>query len=469
MASTERATLEIIEDIDWEMAKKDFKFFFEKILGWQLADHHAKWFHNLNTHNRYCVKASRDHGKSTLFLGYLLWKVIFTPRLDTMIFSHSLDQSIRHMRSLNDLIDSSPMLAKMKDKDAWSKTFFGFTNGSRINAKSVGGGVRGAHPDMVLLDDILWGTTDTELQRVASWFYEVLVPTLHHTSQLCIVGTPFTPTDLYTELERRDGYLVETYPAINAKGDPLWPWRWSLEALDARRMDMPAIAFTREYLCEPMDDMSSLFPTAIVNACKDPHLTLMDRRHDDDDSQYFIGWDPAISSDRQADYTVMLVLRRPSDSPETLELVHVVRRKGMDFRTQIIEIQRLNNKFNPEVIELEANHFQRVFATELRADTDLPIKTFISTKQRRESLLMGLVLRFEREQIRLPWGDERSRDLISQLEHELIMFGMSKQGKLDSIARHDDFAIALALGNWATTEFRERIIDLDALMSGLID
>ncbi len=232
---------------------------------------------------------------------------------------------------------------------------------------------------------------------------------------------------------------------------------------------MPAIAFTREYLCEPMDDMSSLFPSTVVNACKEPNLVLMDRRDRDDDSQYFIGWDPAISSDRQADYTVMLVLRRPADAPETLELVHVVRKKGMDFRTQIIEIQRLNSKFRPEVIELEANHFQRVFATELRADTDLPIKTFISTKQRRESLLMGLVLRFEREQIRLPWGDERSRDIVSQLEHELIMFGMSKEGKLDSIARHDDFAIALALGNWATTEFRERIIDLDALMSGLID
>ena len=141
----------------------------------------------------------------------------------------------------------------------------------------------------------------------------------------------------------------------------------------------------------------------------------------------------------------------------------------MDFRTQKFEIQRLNNRIQPEVIELEANHFQRVFATELRADTALPIKTFISTKQRRESLLMGLVLRFEREQMRLPWGDERSRDLISQLEHELIMFGMSKEGKLESIARHDDFAIALALAVWSTTEFRERIIDLDDLMVGLID
>ena len=165
----------------------------------------------------------------------------------------------------------------------------------------------------------------------------------------------------------------------------------------------------------------------------------------------------------------MLVLRRPASNPELLELVHVVRRKAMDFRTQIMEIQRLNNRFQPDIIELEANHFQRVFATELRADTDLPIRTFISTRQKRESLLMGLVLRFEREQMRLPWGDDRSRDVVGQLEKELLMFGMSKKGRLESIARHDDFAIALALANWATTEFRERIVDLDELMEGLLD
>ena len=460
---------DLVHEIDYEMSKRSFKFFFEQIMEFQLSHHHADWVHNLDTHNRYCVKAARDHGKSTLFLCYLLWKVAFNPKTDSIIFSHSLDQSIRHMRTLNDLIDSVPWLAEMKKKDSWAKTFFGFKNGSRISAKSVGGAVRGAHPDIILCDDILWGTTETELQKVASWFYEVMIPTLHHSAKLMIVGTPFTPTDLYTELESKDGYLVETYPAMNAKGEPLWPERWSLEALDARRNDMPAIAFAREYLCEPMDDMSSLFPSHLLQASKDTHRTLLTRPDGDPDDQYFIGWDPAISSDRQADYTVMLVVRRPASNPELLELVHVIRRKGMNFRTQIMEIQRLNNRFQPDIIELEANHFQRVFATELRADTDLPIRTFISTKQKRESLLMGLVLRFEREQIRLPWGDDRSRDLIGQLEKELLMFGMSKKGRLESIARHDDFAIALALANWATTEFRERIVDLDELMEGLLD
>ena len=457
---------EVVYEIDFQMCKKDFQFFFEDICGWQLADHHAIWVDNLQSHNRYCVKASRDHGKSVLFLSYLLWKVCFFPGTDAMIFSHSLDQTIRHMRFLNDMIESIPMLAVMKKKDTWAKTYFGFSNGSRISAKSVGGGVRGAHPDIILCDDILWGTTDTELKRVASWFYEVLVPCLHHTSKLMIVGTPFTPTDLYTELEEKPGYRVETYPAINAQGEPLWPERWDLEALDARRADMPAVAFTREYLCEPIDDASSLFPSTVLAPCESRNHILANRRltekeggmHDD---QYFIGWDPAISSERAADYTVMTVLRQPSAQPNIVEIVHITRRKGMDFRTQIMEIQRLNNKFSPEVIELEANHFQRVFATELRANTDLPIKTFISSKTKRESLLMGLVLKFEREQVVLPMGDEYSRNLMAELKQELLLFGMSRKGKLESIGRHDDMVISLALAHWGTTEFKDRIVDLD--------
>jgi hypothetical protein len=159
----------------------------------------------------------------------------------------------------------------------------------------------------------------------------------------------------------------------------------------------------------------------------------------------------------------MTVLRRPSDEPNKLEIVHITRRKGMDFRTQIMEIQRLNNKFRPEVIELEANHFQRVFATELRANTDLPIKTFISSKTKRESMLMGLVLKFEREQMVLPMGDENSRTMMAELKQELLLFGMSKQGKLESIGRHDDMVISLALAHWATTEFQDRIVDLDEI------
>ena len=125
---------------------------------------------------------------------------------------------------------------------------------------------------------------------------------------------------IYTQNLKVGKDLVETYPAINVKGEALWPERWDLESLDARRADMPAIAFAREYLCEPMDDVSSLFPSTILQAAKDSSLKLIEREVGDPDDQYFIGWDPAISSDRAADYTVMVVIRRPLLIPNCLRL-----------------------------------------------------------------------------------------------------------------------------------------------------
>ena len=105
----------------------------------------------------------------------------------------------------------------------WAKSYFEFTNGSRMMAKSVGGATRGFHPDVVVCDDILWGTTSSELQRAADWFYTVLLPVLHHTGRLMMVGTPFSYNDLYAELEEKDTFQVETYPAILPNGEPLWP------------------------------------------------------------------------------------------------------------------------------------------------------------------------------------------------------------------------------------------------------
>ena len=129
---------------------------------------------------------------------------------------------------------------------------------------------------MVVCDDILWGTSASELQRAADWFYAVLLPVLHHSSRLMMVGTPFSYNDLYDELEEKDTFVVETYPAILPNGEPLWPGRWPLDALKVREASMPAIKFAREYLCEPIHDLSSMFPADILEAARDKDLVLLD-------------------------------------------------------------------------------------------------------------------------------------------------------------------------------------------------
>ena len=470
---------QFILEMDREMSAKSFRYFFTEILGFEYSYHHECWDKGLDSNRYYCVKASRDHGKSVFFMSYALWIAAFQPNTHVMIFSHSLEQTLEHMRFIRNNIESTPCLRHLiPEGRPWRKTYFDFANGSRMMAKSVGGGTRGFHPNVVVCDDILWGTTGTELQRAADWFYGVLLPVLHHSGRMMIVGTPFSYNDLYAELEQREAFTVETYPAINTEGKALWPERWDLESLDQRRLSMPAIQFSREYLCEPIHDVASMFPNDILEKARDRDLVLLDRAEMEYDEegesagifgQHFIGWDTAIASDKNADFTAMLVLRTLPDDG-TKQIVGVHHERGMSGAAQKRQILMMNNRFQPDLIELEGNNFQRMFAAELQdMRNDIPIKTFMTTRQRKESMFMSLLMAFEQGQIRTPYGDERSREFTHKLEQELNRFGMQKNGKLESVGTHDDLAMALALANWGTKEFRGSLVMLDDYMPGFGD
>ena len=82
---------------------------------------------------------------------------------------------------------------------------------------------------------------------------------------------------------------------------------------------------------------------------------------------------------------------------------------------------------------------------------------------------MSLLLAFEQGQIKLPYGDDRSRRFTHKVEEELNRFGMQKNGRLESVGTHDDLAMSLALANWGTKEFRGSVVLLDDVMPGFDD
>ena len=125
----------------------------------------------------------------------------------------------------------------------------------------------------------------------------------------------------------------------------------------------------------------------------------------------------------------------------------------------------LNNRFQPDLIELEGNNFQRMLEAEMRElAADMPIRVFMTTRTKKESLFMSLLLAFEQGHIKTPYGDEESKRFTHLLETELNRFGMQKNGKLESVGTHDDLAMSLALANWATKEFKGTVVLLDDLM-----
>ena len=384
------------------------------------------------------------------------------PNTEVLFFSHSQHQSIDHMGKMNELIETTPALQHLKPARGWAKQLFRMTNKSSIRAMSIGKAVRGAHPDIVVLDDILSSEADTQLKAISTWFYTALLPVLHHTAQMCVVGTPFSFTDLYSELKSLDGYCVREYPAIDeATGEPLWPERWNLEALNTRRGEMTSIAFTREYLCKPIASDSSLFPEEMLERVKDETLALTYYPEPDEALNYYIGWDPAISADRRADYTCMIVIGMNENRHK--RVVHVHHEKNMDFGQQIDKIVELNARFNPVIIELETNNFAMAFNQVLKEIGDLPVKPFNMSRMKKEALIHTLQLHFERQHLMIPYKDEgATRRHMNALLNELSMFTMLDNGKMESLGAHDDMVIALALSVQATKEYRENIIILDA-------
>jgi len=165
----------------------------------------------------------------------------------------------------------------------------------------------------------------------------------------------------------------------------------------------------------------------------------------------------------------MSVLRMLPDSDEK-QLIHIVNEKGLGSSAQKRKIIMLNSRFRPDLIELEGNNFQRMFEAELKEmRDDIPIKTFMTTRQKKESMFMSLLMAFEQGKIKTPWGDERSKEFTRNLETQLSRFGMQKNGRLESVGTHDDLAMSLALANWATKEFKGTMVMLDDYLDGFND
>ena len=69
------AVVQLTAKVDWEMGRRNFKYFFEDICGFQLAHFHQEWYDMAENNNKVCMIASRDHGKSVFFRCYILWKM----------------------------------------------------------------------------------------------------------------------------------------------------------------------------------------------------------------------------------------------------------------------------------------------------------------------------------------------------------------------------------------------------------
>ena len=234
------------------------------ICGYDFPAHFKEWSALLAEHRRLLLIASRDHGKSTLLSKlYPMVKAMVEPGFEILLVSYSEAQVVKLVTGMQDLFEKKDLIKSLvpayREED-WSKTAFRLKNGSRVDTLTFGTSGRGGHYDLVLVDDPVkdYGGMDADEQE--DYYLRALVPMCKPDGQIVVTGTFVYEMDLIERLRLNKAYHVAEYPAINPKtGAALWPERWPLEKLMARKAEVGEYGFAREYLLERLSPGTQFF------------------------------------------------------------------------------------------------------------------------------------------------------------------------------------------------------------------
>ena len=469
-AESEASKDEIWDEMTQDMLKSSCAFFAQEILQgpaeepyngkFFLSEHHFEWDQLVHDHLRLCVLAPRDHGKTFFFdFAYPIWKALFWPKSKGYIFSESQVQAARILHDIKEEIETNPALQHLipntkgtRKTYAWGATHIRLSNGSHIYAKSFGTKTRGAHPNWIVVDDGVGDQSaysETIRVKQIDYFYNaisnMIVPRKQG-GQIIVVGTPQHSRDLYGDLSENEEYKFVRYQAIKEDGTPLWPERYDLEALLAKKREIKSIRFTREYQTQPIADDMSLFPKKLFRG--DPveqrGVTMgmgIDYWKAVGFEGIYMGVDLAISANVEADYTVLFVVGL--DSFGNRWILDIIREKGMPYQEQLSLINATCRKYAVDLVLIESNQMQRIFGDELIRTTDLPIKKFHTGAQKHslEKGVPSLRVLLENGKFRIPRGDAESIAKSEEWITEMNGFTWD-EGEVKSVVAHDDIAMA---------------------------
>jgi hypothetical protein len=446
-------------------AKHDIEFFAREYFGIELYPHHLNWL-NLATdyqnNPRVLIEAPKDHGKSwTMGLIYPLWRICKDPDIWIIYVSNTATQAEMHIRPIIYELETNRKLIndfalpdetgvrrfkpQMSENLVWRDREIIINRPSRaehptILAVGSGGAILGRRGKLIIGDDLLDkdnSKTPEMREKVKYWHDNELINTLEPEGQEVIIGTPQDFRDLYSDLSQRKIFKVRIDRAIidAEKKIVLWGEKWDYDRLMIRKEEIGTNYFNMNYQCLPISDETTWFPYSwLSDRCFDQEATLVDNNEGLKDFKIVFGVDLAISEDMGADYFVVVVLG--VDRLGNHWLLHIYRSKGMTFNSQINKIVDLCNSFQPYVVYVEDNAYQKALYQELRRKTRVPVKSYTTTGQKKSDIEIGiraLSVIVENGKLKIPRGDEESRKITDLFVNELTDYGK---------AVHDDILMA---------------------------
>lgn len=441
---------------------------------------HASIIHNVSDNQASMDLAPRGHGKSTIGdVDFCITKVLRNPDIRIMIGSKTQTQASAFLKEIRTHFEQNVNLIRIfgdwkKSRDnVWNDKEFTVNRRTvikkeaTVSALGASGAVVSKHFDIIIGDDLVgFENARTEAQRkvLKEWFYSSLYPTLEPDGEIHILGTRYSPMDLYEDLIKSRNYKVNVQQAITVKDGQeysLWESKFSLEKLRSIREEAGLIIFNMQY-----QNNTELAKGKIFKYKYFKHFEEYDIDYDLNrvrvkvlDSQgvpywipvrIYMGADLAISEDETSnnDYFVLTVIG--VDKNKNVYVLDYLKER-LTFNAQLNAILDYGkNKFPMvERIGVETVQYQKSLAQEIRRLSLLPVINIQTSKDKVTRAMRRSAL-FENGKVwfRIGMDDlEECLLLFPEVDHDDLFDGLdfaltvADQGNSVRVLNRDDFNI----------------------------
>lgn len=441
---------------------------------------HASIIHNVSDNQASMDLAPRGHGKSTIGdVDFCITKVLRNPDVRIMIGSKTQTQASAFLKEIRTHFEQNVNLIRIfgdwkKSRDnVWNDKEFTVNRRTvikkeaTVSALGASGAVISKHFDIIIGDDLVgFENARTEAQRkvLKEWFYSSLYPTLEPDGEIHILGTRYSPMDLYEDLIKSKNYKVNVQQAITVKDGQeysLWESKFSLEKLRSIREEAGLIIFNMQY-----QNNTELAKGKIFKYKYFKHFEEYDIDYDLNrvrvkvlDSQgvpywipvrIYMGADLAISEDETSnnDYFVLTVIG--VDKNKNVYVLDYLKER-LTFNAQLNAILDYGkNKFPMvERIGVETVQYQKSLAQEIRRLSLLPVINIQTSKDKVTRAMRRSAL-FENGKVwfRIGMDDlEECLLLFPEVDHDDLFDGLdfaltvADQGNSVRVLNREDFNI----------------------------
>lgn len=441
---------------------------------------HASIIHNVSDNQASMDLAPRGHGKSTIGdVDFCITQVLRNPDIRIMIGSKTQTQASAFLKEIRTHFEQNVNLIRIfgdwkKSRDnVWNDKEFTVNRRTvikkeaTVSALGASGAVVSKHFDIIIGDDLVgFENARTEAQRkvLKEWFYSSLYPTLEPDGEIHILGTRYSPMDLYEDLIKSKNYKVNVQQAITVKDGQeysLWESKFSLEKLRSIREEAGLIIFNMQY-----QNNTELAKGKIFKYKYFKHFEEYDIDYDLNrvrvkvlDSQgvpywipvrIYMGADLAISEDETSnnDYFVLMVIG--VDKNKNVYVLDYLKER-LTFNAQLNAILDYGkNKFPMvERIGVETVQYQKSLAQEIRRLSLLPVVNIQTSKDKVTRAMRRSAL-FENGKVwfRIGMDDlEECLLLFPEVDHDDLFDGLdfaltvADQGNSVRVLNREDFNI----------------------------